>query len=254
MSDASTDDARLLRYSRHILLPEIGVEGQQKLERAHVLLVGAGGLGSAAALYLAASGIGRLTIVDDDHVDLGNLQRQIVHRTDSLGALKVASAQQTLNALNPEVTICAVARRADDAWLRASLPEVDIVVDGSDNFATRHAVNRACVAQRKPLVSGAALGFAGQLALFDFTRDNSACYHCIFPESGPENDRHCAENGVFAPLVGVVGALQASETLKWILGMSSRATQELLLIDLDSGDWRGLKTRRDPHCAVCANA
>ena len=252
MADAPTDDARLLRYSRHVLLPEIGVEGQRKLDNAHVLLIGAGGLGSAAALYLASSGVGRLTIIDDDRVDLGNLQRQIVHRTSSVGALKVDSARETLSALNPEIDIRTLAARADESQLNACLAEVDIVVDGCDNFATRHAVNRACVSHRKPLVSGAALGFDGQLAVFDLSAVDAPCYHCIFPETDAIEARHCAENGVFAPLVGVVGALQAAEALKWIVGLPSRATKELLLIDLKTGEWRGLKTRRDPHCLVCA--
>jgi len=246
------DDEQLLRYSRHILLPEIGIEGQQRLLDAHVLLIGAGGLGSPVALYLASAGVGTLSICDDDAVDLTNLQRQIVHREDAVGTPKVASARATLLSINPRVTINAIAERVAGARLDALVASVDVVVDGSDNFATRHAVNRACVVARKPLVSGAGVRFDGQLAVFDLRAADSPCYACLFPESGENEEMRCAVMGVFAPLVGIIGAMQAAETLKLIVRTGDTLTGRLLLLDALNMDVRTVRLQRDPGCAVCA--
>jgi molybdopterin-synthase adenylyltransferase len=246
------DDEQLLRYSRHILLPEIGIEGQQRLLDAHVLMIGAGGLGSPAALYLASAGIGTLTICDGDVVDLTNLQRQIVHREAAVGQPKVASARDTLLAINPRVNINAVQERIAGDRLAQLVAAADIVLDGSDNFATRHAVNRACVAARKPLVSGAGIRFDGQLAVFDLRSAQSPCYACLFPESAETEEMRCAVMGVFAPLVGIIGAMQAAETLKILCGAGESLNGRLLLLDALRMDVRIVKLQRDPGCAVCA--
>lgn len=246
------DDEQLLRYSRHILLPEIGIEGQQRLLDAHVLMIGAGGLGSPAALYLASAGIGTLTICDGDVVDLTNLQRQIVHREAAVGQPKVASARDTLLAINPRVNINAVQERVAGERLAQLVAAADIVLDGSDNFATRHAVNRACFAARKPLVSGAGIRFDGQLAVFDLRSAQSPCYACLFPESAETEEMRCAVMGVFAPLVGIIGAMQAAETLKILCGAGESLNGRLLLLDALSMDVRTVKLQRDPGCAVCA--
>ena len=246
------DDEQLLRYSRHILLPEIGIEGQQRLLDAHVLMIGAGGLGSPAALYLASAGIGTLTICDGDVVDLTNLQRQIVHREAAVGQPKVASARDTLLAINPRVNINAVQERVAGERLAQLVAAADIVLDGSDNFATRHAVNRACGAARKPLVSGAGIRFDGQLAVFDLRSAQSPCYACLFPESAETEEMRCAVMGVFAPLVGIIGAMQAAETLKILCGAGESLNGRLLLLDALRMDVRTVKLQRDPGCAVCA--
>ena len=246
------DDNQLLRYSRHILLPEIGIEGQQRLLDAHALLIGAGGLGSPAALYLASAGVGTLTICDGDTVDLTNLQRQIVHREDSVGANKVDSARATLQAINPRVAIHAVAERVAGKRLEALVAVADVVLDGSDNFATRHAVNRACVAARKPLVSGAGVRFDGQLAVFDLRAPDSPCYACLFPEAGENEEMRCAVMGVFAPLVGIIGAMQAAEALKILAGAGEPLSGRLLLLDALTMDVRTVRLKRDAACAVCA--
>ena len=246
------DDEQLLRYSRHILLPEIGIEGQQRLLDAHVLMIGAGGLGSPAALYLASAGIGTLTICDGDVVDLTNLQRQIVHREAAVGQPKVASARDTLLAINPRVNINAVQERVAGDRLAQLVAAADIVLDCSDNFATRHAVNRACVAARKPLVSGAGIRFDGQLAVFDLRSAQSPCYACLFPESAETEEMRCAVMGVFAPLVGIIGAMQAAETLKILCGAGESLNGRLLLLDALRMDVRTVKLQRDPGCAVCA--
>ncbi len=246
------NDNQLLRYSRHILLPEIGIEGQQRLLDAHVLLIGAGGLGSPAALYLVAAGVGTLTICDGDTVDLTNLQRQIVHRESSVGANKAESARTALQAINPRVTIHAVAERVAGAGLSALVAAADVVLDGSDNFATRHAVNRACVAARKPLVSGAGVRFDGQLAVFDLRAPDSPCYACLFPEASENEEMRCAVMGVFAPLVGIIGAMQAAETLKLLAGAGEPLTGRLLLLDALTMEVRTVRLQRDAACAVCA--
>ena len=245
------DDEQLLRYSRHILLPEIGIEGQQRLLDAHVLMIGAGGLGSPAALYLVSAGVGKLTLCDGDAVDLTNLQRQIVHRESAVGQAKVESARDTLLAINPRVNIHPVNERVEGARLAQLVAAADIVLDGSDNFATRHAVNRACVAARKPLVSGAGIRFDGQLAVFDLRDADAPCYACLFPESGENEEMRCAVMGVFAPLVGIIGAMQAAEALKILTGAGQTMSGRLLLLDALNMDVRTVKLQRDPACAVC---
>ncbi|PHV01911.1 molybdopterin-synthase adenylyltransferase MoeB [Iodobacter sp. BJB302] len=245
------DDQALLRYSRHILLDEIGIEGQEKISQAHVLLIGAGGLGSPAALYLASAGVGTLTIVDNDQVDLSNLQRQIIHSTASLGQNKAQSAAQAIYALNPHIRVNALSTRASNKELDQLVAAADIVLDCCDNFATRHAVNRACVRHKVPLVSGAAVRFDGQLTAFDSRLDNAPCYHCLFGEEGEASDGPCATFGVFAPLVGMIGAAQAAEALKLILGLGSPLIGRLQLLDARNMQWREMRYKRDPACPVC---
>lgn len=245
------DDQQLLRYSRHILLPEIGIEGQQKLLAAHALVVGAGGLGSPIALYLAASGVGRLTLCDDDAVDLTNLQRQIVHDSGSIGMAKVESARRRLQAVNPQVRVETVQARVGADQLEALVADADVVLDATDNFATRHAINRACVRQRRALVSGAGVRFDGQVSVFDLRRDDSPCYHCLFPEEGDVEEMRCAVMGVFAPLVGIVGSVQAAEALKLLMQVGQPLTGRLLLLDALSMQWRSVRLQKDPACRVC---
>lgn len=246
------DDDQLLRYSRHILLPEIGVEGQERLRGAHALIIGAGGLGCPAALYLASSGIGRLTLADPDRVDLTNLQRQILYRSDAVGAGKADAARKTLAAVNPAVTVVALAERLEGEALERRVAEADLVLDCSDNFATRHAVNRACVRHAKPLVSGAAIRFDGQVAVFDLRRRDAPCYACLFPEGGETEDLRCAVMGVLAPLTGAVGSLQAVEAIKLIAGVGESLSGRLLMFDALRAEWRSVRVRKDPACAVCA--
>jgi molybdopterin/thiamine biosynthesis adenylyltransferase len=247
------DDAELLRYSRHILLDDIGIEGQQRLRHAHVLIVGAGGLGSPVALYLGTAGIGRLTIVDDDTVDLTNLQRQIVHRNDAIGEPKVESARATLRAIDPAMQVTALQQRADAALLDRLLPDCDLVLDCSDNFRTRHVVNAACVRHRRPLVSGAAIGFDGQVSVYDARLPEAPCYACPFPPDAVYEDVACATMGVFAPLVGIVGSVQAAEALKLLAGGIGRSLAgRLLMLDARAMEWTELGTPRDPACQVCA--
>jgi molybdopterin/thiamine biosynthesis adenylyltransferase len=248
------NDEQLLRYSRHILLPEIGVEGQERLRAARALVVGAGGLGCPAALYLAASGIGRLTLADPDRVDLTNLQRQILFRTDSIGARKVDAAAAALGALNPEVELVTLAARLEGEALERLVAGADVVLDCSDNFATRHAVNRACVRHARPLVSGAALRFDGQIAVFDLRRPDAPCYACLFPEGGETEELRCAVMGVFAPLTGTIGALQALEAVKIVSGAGQPASGRLLMLDARNAEWRSVRVSKDPDCPVCAAA
>jgi len=245
------DDAGLLRYARHILLDEFGIEGQERVQSAHALVVGAGGLGSPAALYLAAAGIGHLTLVDDDAVDLSNLQRQILHSSDRVGQPKALSGQQTLLALNPDVHVYARVERLDDASLDTLVVQADVVLDCCDNFATRHAINRACVKHRRPLVSGAAIRFDGQVSVFDLRADDVPCYHCLFPEAQDVEVMSCATVGVFGPLVGMVGSVQAAEALKILIGMGHTLAARLLMIDALHARWRTVGITRDPACAVC---
>lgn len=245
------NDEQLLRYSRHILLPEIGVEGQEKLRAARALVIGAGGLGSPIVLYLAAAGVGKLTLCDDDNVDLTNLQRQIVHRTDAIGRLKVESARDTLASVNPETEVEMIAARVAGEQLNQLIAQADVVIDGCDNFATRHAVNRACVLQRKPLVSGAGLRFDGQISVFDMRQADAPCYACLFPEDAQGEEVRCAVMGVFAPLTGIVGCIQAAEALKVLTGAGELLTGKLLLIDALTMDIRTILLKKDPGCAVC---
>jgi len=247
------NDQQLLRYSRHILLQEIGIEGQQRLLDAKALIIGLGGLGSPAALYLAASGVGQLTLCDHDTVDFSNLQRQIIHRTAMVGQPKVASAQAALQDINPEIEYIALQVRADQAQLYDLVASVDVVLDCSDNFDTRYAVNRACLASHKPLVSGAAIKFDGQVSLFDFRDKDAPCYNCLFPEDSLAAELRCATTGVFAPLVGIIGALQAAETLKLLIGMEQGLSGKLLT--LNALDMRIMQSRmsKDPCCRVCGS-
>ncbi len=245
------DDQQLLRYSRHILLPEIGIEGQQKIIDARALIVGAGGLGSPAALYLASSGIGTVTLCDNDTVDLTNLQRQILHHTASIGKSKVASAQSTLAEINPEVKVIALNERIADARLLELVAQADVVLDCSDNFATRYALNRACVQLNKPLVSGAAIRFSGQISVFDFRRQDSPCYNCLYPEEAEAEEIRCSAMGVFAPLVGIIGSLQAGEALKLLLDTSHTLCGKLLVLDALNMEPRSIKLSRDSSCPVC---
>ena len=245
------DDNQLLRYSRHILLPQIGIEGQEKLLGAHALIIGAGGLGSPAALYLAASGVGTITICDGDSVDITNLQRQIAHFTHSLGTNKAISAQRTLAEINPEIRVVAIPNRIGNEEILHLASQADVVLDASDNFATRHAVNRACVIHKKPLVSGAAIRFDGQVAVFDLRHPNSPCYHCLFPEAGGEEGERCAVMGVFAPLVGIIGSTQAAEALKILSCAGQSLNGRLLLLDGLQMEWRSIRLARDPACTVC---
>jgi len=247
------NDEQLLRYSRHILLPQIGIEGQAKLLAARALVIGAGGLGSPIALYLASAGVGTLTLCDDETVDLTNLQRQIVHRTEAVGRKKVDSARATLGAINPEVKVVGLAERVDQARIETLARDHDVVIDGSDNFATRHAVNRACVKLRKPLVSGAAVRFDGQVAVFDLRVADSPCYACLFPEDGESEDVRCAVMGVFAPLTGIVGSIQAAEALKLLAGAGETLAGRLLLLDALSMQVRTIRLARDSGCSVCAS-
>lgn len=247
------NDDQLLRYSRHILLPQIGIEGQAGILAARVLMVGAGGLGSPAAMYLTAAGVGTLVLADGDTVDLTNLQRQILHSQEAVGRLKVESGRDTLARLNPETRVIPLGRRLDGDELDAEVAAADVVLDCSDNFATRHAINRACVVHRKPLVSGAAVRFDGQVSVFDLRQVGSPCYHCLFPEGEDVEEVRCAVMGVFAPITGIVGAVQAAEALKLLAGCGETLTGRLLLLDALAMDWRTIRLGRDPACAVCAS-
>ncbi|WP_145651008.1 HesA/MoeB/ThiF family protein [Pseudoduganella lurida] len=246
------DDSQLLRYSRHILLDEIGIEGQQKLLAARVLVVGAGGLGSPAALYLAASGVGHLTIVDDDAVDLTNLQRQIAHTTARVGQPKALSAQEAIAAVNPDVQVTALIERAGEARLAELVAAADVVLDCTDNFQTRHAINRACVAARVPLVSGAVIRFDGQVSVFDPRTGTLPCYSCLFPQDQAFEDVACSTMGVFAPLVGVVGAMQAAEALKIVMGIGETLAGRLLMLDGLRMEWTSIGVARDASCPACS--
>jgi molybdopterin/thiamine biosynthesis adenylyltransferase len=246
------NDAQLLRYSRHILLAELGIEGQEKLRAARALIVGAGGLGCPAALYLTAAGIGGIRLADADKVDPTNLQRQVLYRDASVGSLKVEAARAALREVNPEVVIDALAERIDGARAEALVYDVDVVLDCSDNFGTRHALNRACVRHAKPLVSGAAIRFDGQVSVFDLRRADAPCYACLFPEDGEAEEVQCATMGVFAPLTGLVGSLQAGEAIKLIAGAGEPLSGRLLMLDALGAGFRSVRVSRDAECAVCA--
>lgn len=245
-------DAQLLRYSRHILLDEIGVEGQERIRAGQALVIGAGGLGSPVALYLASAGVGGVTLVDDDTVDITNLQRQVVHTTARVGAAKVDSARATMAAINPEVTITALRQRADAALLDRVLPAVDVVLDCSDNFATRHLVNAACVRHARPLVSGAAIRFDGQISVFDTRDANCPCYACVFPPDDAFEEARCATMGVFAPVVGIIGTMQAAEALKLLAGVGTSLAGRLQMLDARSMEWTEMRIARNADCDVCA--
>jgi len=251
------NDNQLLRYSRHILLNQIAFEGQEILTKSHALIVGAGGLGSAAALYLAAAGVGKITICDFDDVELSNLQRQIIHTSNTIGMNKAISAKQALQAINPEVVIDTICQKSSIDDFSQLINSADVVLDCSDNFATRYALNRLCVTQKKPLVSGAAIGFEGQITVYDKRDDSSPCYHCLFPDnqddSRENNDQRCADHGVFSPLVGMIGTTQAAEALKLLMHIGESLQGRLLMLDALCMEWHTIKLKRDPACLVCAN-
>ncbi|MEN9480826.1 MAG: hypothetical protein RLZZ298_2221 [Pseudomonadota bacterium] len=246
-------DEQLLRYSRHILLDALGIEGQERILAAHALIIGAGGLGSPAALYLASAGVGKITLVDDDTVDFTNLQRQILHTQARVGMAKAESGKQALAAINPEIAIIPLQQRLSGATLDTLVASADIVLDCTDNFATRHAINRACVLHRKPLVSGAAVRFDGQISVYDLRRDDSPCYHCLFPEGEDVEEVRCAVMGVFAPLTGIIGSMQAAEALKVLADIGNPLTGRLLLLDALEMEWRSVKFKKDAGCAVCGS-
>ena len=246
------NDEQLLRYSRHILLPEVGVEGQQKILSASALVIGAGGLGSPAALYLAAAGVGTIVLADGDAVDLTNLQRQILHASGSVGKPKVESGREALARINPEVRVVPIRQRVGDDALDRLVASSAVVLDCSDNFATRHAVNRACVRHRKPMVSGAAVRFDGQVSVFDLRDEASACYHCLFPENAELEEMRCAVMGIFAPLTGIIGTIQAAEALKLLAGVGETLNGRLMILDALAMQWRTIKLAKDPACPVCS--
>ena len=248
---AAMNDDQLLRYSRHILLDEIGIEGQTRLLQSHALVIGAGGLGSPVALYLGTAGVGHLTLVDHDTVDVTNLQRQIAHNLSRVGQPKAESARLTINAINPDVQVIPVTQRADAAWLDTAVQGADVVIDCSDNFDTRQAVNAACVAHRKPLVSGAAIGFDGQVSVYDSRQAEAPCYACIFPAESTFEEVRCSTMGVFAPLVGIIGTVQAAEALKLLMGVGSSLAGRLQMLDARTMEWTEIRMARQPGCAVC---
>ena len=247
-----TDD-QLLRYSRHILLDELGIDGQRRLLASHALIIGAGGLGSPVALYLGTAGVGSLTIVDHDTVDVTNLQRQIAHNLARVGKPKAESARDTIAAINPDVKMTPLVERADAARLDALVQDADVVVDCSDNFVTRQAVNAACVAHRKPLVSGAAIGFDGQVSVYDTRSAEAPCYACLFPAEATFEEVQCATLGVFAPLVGIIGSVQAAEALKLLAGVGTSLAGRLQMLDARRMEWTEIRLARNASCAVCAD-
>ena len=246
------DDSQLLRYSRHILLNELGIDGQERLLASHALIIGAGGLGSPVSLYMGSAGVGQITVVDHDQVDATNLQRQIAHTLDRLGQDKAESVRTAIAHINPDVRVNPITQRADGVLLNRLVAQADVVVDCCDNFETRHAVNLACVQHRKPLVSGAAIRMDGQVSVFDSTQPDAPCYACIFPPEQQPEETRCATMGVFAPLVGIIGTVQAAEALKILSGMGSHMAGRLLMLDGRELSWTDIRMQRNPNCQVCA--
>ena len=253
MSVSLNDDA-LMRYARHILLDEFGIEAQERISAARALIVGAGGLGSPAALYLAAAGVGHITLVDDDEVELSNLQRQVLHTTNRVGVNKAHSGQEALLAINPTISIEPIASRLSDEDLLRLVPRHDVVLDCTDNFATRHAINRAAVQHKVPLVSGAGIRFSGQISVYDLRQAEAPCYYCLFPEADDVQELRCATTGVLGPLVGMVGCIQAAEALKVLGGFGEPLVGRLLSVDALTMQWHTVRFRKDPACSVCAEA
>lgn len=245
-------DDQLLRYSRHILLNEWGVDGQERVSQSHALVVGAGGLGSPAALYLASAGVGQITLIDHDVVDVTNLQRQIAHTQDRVGQLKVESLKKAIEQINPEVQVQCIAQRADSVLLNHHAALADVVLDCTDNFETRHAINLACVQHKKPLVSGSALRMDGQVAVYDIRQSQAPCYACVFPPTQQFEETRCATMGVLAPLVGIIGSLQATEALKILSGMGASLAGQLILFNAQFMEWQTLQTHRHVQCPVCS--
>lgn len=246
-------DDQLLRYARHILLDDLGIEGQEKLLASKVLVVGAGGLGSPVCLYLASAGVGQIVIADDDIVELSNLQRQIMHHDARVGQLKVDSAKQAMQAINPQVNVQTLPIRLDAGSLLEAVSQVDLVLDCCDNFATRHAINKACVATQTPLVSGAAIGYEGQVCVYHPADPSSPCYQCLFEENAQSPELNCATTGVFAPLVGIVGSLQAAEAIKVLTRLGQPLFGRLIMFDVRNMRWHEVKVPRDPDCLVCGH-
>jgi adenylyltransferase/sulfurtransferase len=246
------NDNQLLRYSRQIMLPQVDVAGQEKLLASRALIVGAGGLGSPAAMYLAAAGVGHIAIADHDVVELSNLQRQLLHRDSDIGRPKADSARDTLHAINPDIAITPIEAQLQGAQLTAEVSKAGVVLDCSDNFNTRFAVNAACVSQQVPLVSGAAIRLQGQVSVFDAGKADSPCYRCLYGD-GDEAEQTCAENGILAPLVGIIGSLQALEALKVLLDLGNTLSGRLIVFDGLAHEWRTLKLQRDPACPTCGN-
>ncbi len=244
-------DEALLRYSRQIMLPQVGAEGQEKLLEAHILIIGMGGLGAPAGIYLAAAGVGHLTLADFDTVDLSNLQRQIVHFTDDIGRPKVESARDTLLNLNPEIEITTLNKQLSEEEMSEAIAKADLVLDCSDNFTTRFLVNRLCVTQRTPLVSGAAIRMEGQISVYRPDLENEPCYQCLY-KGGDELDETCTQTGVLAPLVGIIGSMQALEAMKIIMEIGQSLNGKLMLLDALTMEWRTMKLPKDPHCPVCS--
>jgi molybdopterin/thiamine biosynthesis adenylyltransferase len=244
------NDNQLLRYSRQIMLPQVDIEGQQKLISAQILIIGAGGLGSPAAMYLAAAGVGKITLYDDDTVEISNLQRQIAHFTQDIGASKVASAKRTLQALNPETQVIAIQQRLAGELLDKAVADADVVLDCCDNFTTRFAVNKACVRNKTPLVSGAAIRFEGQVVVFTPGQHNSPCYNCLYNDSGEET-QNCANNGVIAPITGIIGSIQALEAIKLLIARGETLTGRLLLLDGFTMEWNIMRLNQNPSCPTC---
>ncbi len=245
------NDNQLLRYSRQIMLPQIDIEGQQKLLEARILIIGAGGLGSPASIYLAAAGVGSITIYDDDEVDLSNLQRQIAHHTNDIGIDKVISTQRTLKNLNPEINVQAIKERLEGEQLETAVASADVVLDCSDNFSTRFAINNACVKHKTPLVSGAAIRFEGQVAVFTPGKNDSPCYNCLYRNDG-EEQQTCSTNGVIAPITGIIGSIQALEAMKLIMNIGETLTGRLLLVDGYTMEFNTMKLRKNPSCPTCS--
>lgn len=250
-NEITFNDEQLLHYSRQIMLPKFGIEGQQKLKSAHVVIIGIGGLGSPAAMYLAAAGTGKLTLIDFDHVEHSNLQRQIIHRTKNIGDSKVDSAEKTLHEINPETTITCINKKLTLDEIKESISSADCVVDASDNFTTRFLINRACVTQQVPLVSAAAIQYEGQISVFDFRQQDSACYACLYNENSSEENTSCSDNGILAPVVGIIGSMQALEAIKLICNLGNTLKNRLLLFDALALEWRTMKLKKDKHCKVC---
>ena len=248
------NDEQLLRYSRHILLEDLGVEGQARIAHGHALIIGAGGLGSPVALYLGSAGVGQITVVDDDTVDLTNLQRQIAHGMDRIGTPKAQSTARSVAALNPDVQVHTVLQRADAALLDTLVPSATVVLDCTDNFVTRQAINAACVRHGKPLVSGAAIGFDGQVSVYDVRQAQAPCYACVFPPESPVEEVRCATLGVFAPLVGIIGAVQAAEALKLLAGVGTSLAGRLQMLDARRMEWTDMRMQASVTCPVCANS
>jgi len=249
-NEINFNDEQLVHYSRQIMLPHFGIEGQQRLQNAHIVIMGVGGLGSPAAMYLAAAGVGTLTLIDFDTVDSSNLQRQIIHNINSVGDSKVDSAKDTLQKINPEVTVNNINKKLTLDELKNTIKNTNCVIDATDNFETRFLINRACVSQQVALVSAAAIQYEGQISVFDFTQNDSACYACLYDESGEENT-NCSDNGILAPVVGILGSMQALEAIKLICGIGETLQNRLLIFDALALQWRTMKFKKDANCTVC---